>query len=52
MRNKRNPVKKEMDKFYKPKTQRDELKEYKKRKARDESYWNLDDELFDDNGEN
>ena len=29
-----------------------ELKEYKKRKARDESYWNLDDELFDDNGEN
>ncbi len=31
MKSKRNPVKKEMDKFYKPKTQRDEIKEYKKK---------------------
>lgn len=45
MKDKRNPVKKNMDKFHKPQTHKDKVKAYRKQKARDKAKWNLDEEL-------
>lgn len=45
MKNKHDPVKKNMDKFYKPRTHTDKVKAYKKQKSRDKEYWSLEDEL-------
>jgi|TARA_R110000765_G_scaffold73201_2_gene143067 hypothetical protein len=47
MQNRRNPVKKNLDKLHKPKTHSDKVKAYRKQKARDKEDWNLDDELYE-----
>ena len=52
MKNKRNPVKKNMDKFHKPRTHTDKVKAYKKQKARDNEHWRLEDELDNYHEEN
>jgi|TARA_R110000744_G_scaffold120607_1_gene224775 hypothetical protein len=47
MKSNRNPVKKNMDQFHKPKTQRDKVKAYRKQRARDKQDWDLDNELYE-----
>ena len=42
----RNPVKRDMDKVHKPSTHKDKLKDYRRRKMRDKSKWDIDDELY------
>ena len=41
----RNPVKRDMDKLYKSGNHKDKLKDYRRRKARDKSDWDIEDEL-------
>jgi|TARA_R100001244_G_scaffold106592_1_gene79112 hypothetical protein len=47
VKGKRNPVKKNMDKYQKPQTHQDRVKAYKKQKARDKAQWDIDDELLE-----
>tara|TARA_Y100000310_G_scaffold84448_1_gene81282 strand:+ start:463 stop:621 length:159 start_codon:yes stop_codon:yes gene_type:complete len=47
VKDKRNPVKKNMDKYQKPQTHKDRVKAYKKQKARDKAQWDIDDELLE-----
>ena len=47
MKVRRNRIKPRMEKCHRPKTHTDKIKAYRKQRAKEKAYWNLDDELYE-----